>query len=118
MLYDVSSLRLTAVLDWEISSVVPFPKWNPSRSFLLNGQDDEESMIEKQRLLGMFDRRCEVTNVAVLEDAAFSSPLQESMQTVADSLRAIVEVVPRDQRKGLVPSWRATVLENLAGFDV
>lgn len=37
---------------------------------------------------------------------------------MADFLRAMVEVVPRDQRKDLVPSWRATVLENIARFDV
>lgn len=40
------------------------------------------------------------------------------MQTVGGFLCAIVEVVPRDQRKDLVPSWRATVLHNVAAFDV
>lgn len=118
MLYNISSGRIAAILDWEFSSVVPSTKWNPNRSFLWNGQDNEESGIEKQRLLGLFDQRCREKNLAILENAAFSSPLQESMQTVADFLRAIVEVVPRDQRKDLVPSWRATVLDNIAGFDV
>ncbi|MCJ1371958.1 hypothetical protein MMC20_003178 [Loxospora ochrophaea] len=118
MLYDVSSDRITAILDWEFSSVVPFPKWNPHKSFLWNGQGNEESKSEKQRLFDLFAQRCKERNVALLEDAAFSSPLQESMQTVADFLRAIIEVVPREQRRELVPSWRATVLEHLARFGV
>ena len=118
MLYDISSGKITAILDWEFSSVVPFTKWNPRRSFLWNGQDSEESGNENQRLLRLFAQRCKERNVTILEDATFSSPLQESMQKVADFVRAIVEVAPRDQRKDLVPIWKATVLENIACFDV
>ncbi|KAH8812454.1 kinase-like domain-containing protein [Xylogone sp. PMI_703] len=118
MLYDVKSNRITGILDWEFSGVVPFTKWNPRRSFLWNGQDNKESGEEKQRLLELFTQRCKERGVTILEDAAFSSPLQESMQKVADFLRAIVEVAPRDQRKDLVPSWRATVLENIARFNI
>jgi aminoglycoside phosphotransferase (APT) family kinase protein len=118
MLYDVTSNKITGILDWEFSSVVPFTKWNPRRSFLWNGQDNEESGEEKQRLLELFAQHCKERGVAILEDAAFSSPLQESMQKVADFLRAIVEVAPRDQRKDLVPSWRSIMLENIARFDV
>ena len=118
MLYSTSSGRITAILDWEFSGVVPSTKWNPRGSFLWNGQDNEESAIEKQRLLGLFDQCCKERNLSVLENAAFSSPLQESMQTVADFLRAIVEVVPRDQRRDLVPSWKAIMLDKIASFDV
>ena len=82
MLYDISSGRISAILDWEFSSVVPFTKWNPRRSFPWNGQDNEESTIEKQRLLGLFEQRCKERNVAVLENVAFVSSLQESMQAV------------------------------------
>lgn len=54
----------------------------------------------------------------LLDDAAFASPLQEAMQNVADFVRAIVEVSPRDQRRDLVASWRATALENMARFGI
>ncbi|KAG9228199.1 phosphotransferase enzyme family-domain-containing protein [Amylocarpus encephaloides] len=117
MLYDNTSNKITAVLDWEFSGVVPFTKWNPRRSFLWNGRDNEESANEKQRFLELFNQRCKDRGLDILEGAAYSSPLQESMQKVADFLRAIVEVAPRDQRKDLVPNWRATVLENIARFD-
>ena len=75
-------------------------------------------MIEKQRLLGLVKQSCKETNVAGLENVAFSSSLREIMQAVADFLRALVEVVPRDQKKNLVPSWRATPLETIAHLAV
>ena len=118
ILYDVQSNKITGILDWEFSGVVPFTKWNPRRSFLWNAQDNEESGEEKQRLLELFAERCKDRGVSILEDAAFNSPLQDSMQKVADFLRAIVEVAPRDQRKDLVPNWRAVMLENVAFFGV
>jgi hypothetical protein len=117
MLYEITSNNITAILDWEFSSVVPFTKWNPRRSFLWNGQDDEESGNEKQRLLELFTQRCKERGIHTLEDAAYSSPLQKSMQKVADFLQAIVEVAPRDQRNDPVLNWRATVPENIAHFD-
>ena len=56
--------------------------------------------------------------VAVLENATFSSSLQESMQAVVDFLRSIVEALPRDQMKDFVTSGRATVPENVAHSTV
>ena len=116
VLYDTTSSRITAVLDWEFSAVVPFQQWNPRRAFLWTGQAGEEGAREKARLQLLFTERCKERGVALLDDAAFTSPLQEAMQNVVDFVRAIVEVSPRDQRKDLVPSWRATALENVARF--
>jgi hypothetical protein len=117
MLYDAVSNKITAILDWEFSGVVPFTKWNPRRSFLWNGQDNEEAGNEKLRLLELFGQRCKERGVVMMEDASFSGHLQESMQKVTHFLRGIVEVAPRDQRGELVQSWRATLLENAARFD-
>lgn len=47
ILYDVPLERITAILDWEFSSVVPFTKWNLRQSILWNGQTNEESGSEK-----------------------------------------------------------------------
>ena len=119
ILYDPSSGAITAVLDWEFSGVVPFTGWNPRRAFLWNAREDIDSAGEKEKLWGLFESRCaetgiKILEIKILEDAAFASPLQESMQMVVDFLRAITVVVPRGQRKHLVPNWRATMLENMA----
>ncbi|KAI2601963.1 kinase-like protein [Hypoxylon sp. NC1633] len=117
ILYDVSSDTITAILDWEFSGVVPFTNWNPRRAFLWNARDEDGSADEKQRLVGLFESCCRERGVRILEDAAYSSPLQESMQKVADFLRAITEVAPRDQGQDhRVGSWKAIVLENTAKF--
>ncbi len=119
IMFDPSSDTITAVLDWEFSGVVPFTKWNPRRSFLWNGRDDERSADEKQRMMRLFSERCtERKKTSLLEEAGFTSPLQESMQEVADFLRAIVEVAPRGQRHDLVQAWKATVLRNMEPFGV
>ncbi|RMJ09439.1 hypothetical protein CDV36_010927 [Fusarium kuroshium] len=113
-----TSGEITGILDWEFSGVVPFTKWNPRRSFLWNGLDNTTSLDEKQRLLGLFIQRCKEKGISLLEDANYASPLQESMQKVADFLRGIVEVSPRNQRQHLVQGWRETVLENISKFGV
>ena len=118
VLYDTTSSRITAVLDWEFSAVVPIQLWNPRRAFLWTGQAGEEGAREKARLQLLFAERCKERGVVLLDEAAFTSPLQEAMQDVVDFVRAIVEVSPRDQRKDLVPSWRAMALENVARFGV
>ena len=118
ILYDVPSGKITAVLDWEFSGVVPAPKWNPQKSFLWNAQEGEGSKVEKERLMGLFRERCEKRGVTVLKDVAYGSSLQESMQIVSDYLRAITEVVTWGERGDMVPVWREKVLENIAKFDV
>jgi hypothetical protein len=52
----------------------------------------------------------------MLEDARFTSSLQESMQKVADFLRAITEVTPRGQRADFVNGWKKIVLRNIKKF--
>ena len=118
VLYDNTSSRITAILDWEFSAVVPFQQWNPRRAFLWTGQAGEAGAREKTLLQRVFTERCKERGVVLLDDAAFASPLQEAMQNVADFVRAIVEVSPRDQRRDLVASWRATALENMARFGI
>ena len=118
ILFDRDSCKITSILDWEFSGVVPFTRWNPSRAFLWNGQYTEDSTKEKNRLMEVFKARCSERNVTLLEDAEFTSPLQEAMQTVATFLRAIVEVAPRDEKHDAVGGWKDKVLSNMAIFGV
>jgi len=118
ILYDSESGKITAVLDWEFSGVVPFPRWNPVKAFLWNAQSGDESRNVKYRLFERFEKRCKERGVTILKDAEYSSPLQESMHNVANYVWAIVEFVPRGQRTELVAGWRDLVLANLASFGV
>lgn len=118
LIFDPTTGKITAVLDWEFSGVVPFTKWNPRRSFLWNGREDDISLDEKQRLMGLITQRCRERRITFLEDANYASPLQESIQMAADYLRAITEVSPRDQRQELVEGWKDVLLENIARFGV
>ncbi|MDI1493422.1 MAG: hypothetical protein OHK93_005211 [Ramalina farinacea] len=118
LLYDRASNKITAVLDWEFSTISPFQQWDPQRAFLWNGQSGKASLAEKDRLRRQFSERCHARGVTLLQDAAFASPLQEAMHTVANYVRAIVEVSPRNQRVDLAPKWRATALDHVAHFAV
>ncbi|OTB05683.1 hypothetical protein M426DRAFT_319672 [Hypoxylon sp. CI-4A] len=118
ILYDRVSSRITAILDWEFSGIVPSQQWNPRRAFLWTGQLGE-GMAEKRKLWDRFVIRCEERNISfIIEDAAFTSLLQEAMDKVVNFVRAIVEVGPTGQRKDTVMSWRETALENIARFGV
>ncbi|CAN9387827.1 unnamed protein product [Alternaria alternata] len=116
ILYDPDSGKITAILDWEFSGVVPFPLWNPRRSFLWNASDDESSLAAKEQLFKLFEERCKDRGFQMLEDARYTSSLQESMQKVVDFLRAITEVAPRGQKEDFVNGWKKMVLRNIKKF--
>ncbi|KAK4448861.1 kinase-like domain-containing protein [Podospora aff. communis PSN243] len=119
ILLDPETNKITAILDWEFSGVVPFTKWNPSKSFLWNGRYDEDSTEHKRRWMSMYKSRCRERGCeALLKDAEYQSPLQDDMQLVVDYLRAIVEVSPRGQRAELVGGWRREVVGGLEKFGV
>jgi hypothetical protein len=119
VMYDELSGRITGILDWEFSSVVPAPRWNPVRAFLWNGRYAPEATEERNRLNKLFNERCLARGlVSLIEETKFSSTLQQTMQDVANYLRAIVEVSPRRQKPEMVPSWRASLEEGLTAFMV
>ena len=118
VLYDVQAGHITSIIDWEFSGVVPFTRWNPSRAFLWNGQDNEESLPEKRRLYEIFLERCKARRISIPEDAAYSSSKQENMQTATTFLRAITEVVPRGEKTDLVEEWKEEMLRCISSFGV
>ncbi|KAI9926035.1 hypothetical protein ASPWEDRAFT_37945 [Aspergillus wentii DTO 134E9] len=119
IMYDESTGRITAILDWEFSGVVPSQRWDPSRAFLWNGQRSASAAEEQKRLRKMFEERCEARGVGeLLDEAEHTSALQETMQEGISYLRAIVEVCPRGQKQDKVGGWRAMVEACLEAFDV
>ncbi|KAK1245590.1 hypothetical protein MKX08_005219 [Trichoderma sp. CBMAI-0020] len=119
VMFDESSGCITGILDWEFSSIVPAPRWNPVRAFLWNGQYAPEATEEKNRVNELFRERCVARGLAsLIEETKFSSTIQQVMQDTVNYLRAIVEVSPRHQRAEVVPSWRASLEEGLTAFEV
>ena len=95
--------------------MVPFIRWNPSRAFLWNAQDNDTSMAEKTSLMERYEKRARDRGLGYLvDDAKFTSKEQEDMQTVANFMRAIVEVCPRGQAQGSVMSWKETAVKAMA----
>lgn len=98
--------RITAVLDWEFSGVVPAPRWNPVRAFLWNGGRDAEAKEERARMEALFEAVCMEKGAARLLEEVRPNALQESMQTAINHIRAIVEVCPRGEAQDKVEGWR------------
>ncbi|KAJ4394499.1 hypothetical protein N0V93_003717 [Gnomoniopsis smithogilvyi] len=99
-------IKITAILDWEFSGIVPATRWNPSRAFLWNGKRDAEAKEEQTMMEALFETVCmERGAIQLLEDVK-PNALQKETQTAINHIRAIVEVCPRDQAQDKVDSWR------------
>ncbi|KAJ4420044.1 hypothetical protein N0V82_004616 [Gnomoniopsis sp. IMI 355080] len=101
-----SGSKVTAILDWEFSGIVPAPRWNPSRAFLWNGKRDAEAKEEQARMEALFETLCHEKGATQLLEEAKPNTLQEEMQTAVNHIRAIVEVCPRNQAQDRVETWR------------
>lgn len=110
--------RITAILDWEFSGVVPAPRWNPPRAFLWNAQNNDEAKVEQDALEKIFEANCKEKGLECLLEDVKLNELQEPMQTLTNYLRAIVEVCPRNQAQDAVGKWRKTVEACLEAFEV
>ncbi|KAI5256294.1 hypothetical protein E4T42_01679 [Aureobasidium subglaciale] len=111
ILIDPSTAKIISIIDWEFAGVVPFTRWNPSRAFLWNAQDNDSSKPEKEALMQRYEARARERGLGYLvNDAKFTSREQEGMQTVANFLRAIVEVCPRGQGEGKWKDWKEIVV--------
>jgi hypothetical protein len=110
IMYDISTKRITAVLDWEFAGVVPAPRWDPQRAFLWNGVDDgEKKIVLKERVV----RKCREKGFRFFEDVEYRGKRQEHMQLAMNFLKAIVEVVPKGQVNKPVDEWRKEMLRHM-----
>ncbi|THY12194.1 hypothetical protein D6D01_08668 [Aureobasidium pullulans] len=117
ILIDPATARITSILDWEFAGVVPFTRWNPSRAFLWNAQENSTSRDEKIALMERYERRCKERGCGYLiEDAEFTSKEQENMQTAATYLRVIVEVCPRGEGMESVIVWKETAVKAMSAL--
>ncbi|PYH96919.1 hypothetical protein BO71DRAFT_448281 [Aspergillus ellipticus CBS 707.79] len=110
--------RITAILDWEFSGVVPVPRWNPPRAFLWNMKWSEEDKAEQTRMEGVFEEVCQRKGAGGMLEEMKLNGKQEVMQRVVNHVRAIVEVCPRGQAAEKVGGWRRVVEEGMGVFGV
>ncbi|KAJ5807661.1 hypothetical protein N7447_011117 [Penicillium robsamsonii] len=115
---DQPDYPITAVLDWEFSSVVPAPRWNPPRAFLWNMKWTLEGKEEQTRMEKLFESVCREKGAGKMLDEMNLNPLQESMQTAVNHIRAIVEVCPRGQAQHRVGHWRGVAESAMGAFGV
>ncbi|CAM6101954.1 unnamed protein product [Calypogeia fissa] len=115
IMYDVDTRRITAVLDWEFAAVVPAQRWDPHRAFLWNGigSDDEVTRELRERVV----KGCKERGVTIFEDVEYTSNRQEHMQLGMNFLRAIVEVLPRDQVEKPVEAWKESMLVHVEAMS-
>lgn len=120
IMYDEYSERITGILDWEFSGIVPIQRWDPSRAFLWNRQRNARAVAEQKRIRAIFQKRCRARGVGqlLLDEPGYTSSLQETMQNGISYLRAIIEVCPRGQRQDEVGLWRTEVEDCLEAFGV
>ena len=103
---DPTSAKITGILDWEFSTVLPVPLWNPGKAFLWNGKNILESTMEQRKMHQVFRSICKERNPELLAD--WDVKEQEpyaSISTVLNFVRAIVEVCPRGQKSDTVEEW-------------
>ena len=105
---DGAHYRITAVLDWEFSGIVPSTRWNPHKAFLWNGQRSQRAKEEQSRLWAVFERECKDRGAEGFLADLEPNALQDAMQTVVSHVRAIVEVCPKGVPEDLerARSWR------------
>ena len=116
ILIDPATAKITGVLDWEFSGVVPYCRWDPMAHFLSNlGIGDVE---ERQKNIAMLCERFELFcwergKGYMLEDAKYTSEKQESMQTVLGQLQLIVKSAPQKVSWDLLRDYRNVLEKHL-----
>ncbi|KAJ9294827.1 hypothetical protein DTO271G3_6389 [Paecilomyces variotii] len=119
ILYDPTTERITAILDWEFSGTVPFPLWDPPRAFLWNCRDGKDSYNEKNRLRERFAQMCrDEGGEYLLQDAEFTCETQEKAYKVANLMRWFTSFVPKGRFVDRIDRWMVDLAKELEAFGV
>lgn len=100
IMYDPSTRRITGILDWEFSAIVPAPRWDPQRAFMWDAEGGDGRAALAERVM----RRCAEKGSPFEAMTRYATERQENMQLAMNYLRAIVEVLPRGE--GDVKPWQ------------
>ncbi|MCJ1327490.1 hypothetical protein MMC10_004159 [Thelotrema lepadinum] len=125
LLWDPTTKRITAVLDWEFSGAAPFCRWDPPKAFLASLPYDQEGILRKRRWVEMFKERCRERGIEWREliwdgDSEFGwkSEEQKWVFSAVDYLRCICEVGPTGERREVLGQWKGEVERNLKTLGV
>ncbi|KAK4503681.1 hypothetical protein PRZ48_004596 [Zasmidium cellare] len=117
IMYDVEEHKITGILDWEFSVVMPLQQGDLSRAFMHDLVDDGKWYERKKKMLRMIRGSAKAKGEKdISKTYAFTSEDQEEMQEAVDLLRAIVEVSPRGQREREKMEWRDELVKILEGW--
>ena len=98
---DGEYYKITAILDWEFSGVVPSTRWDPTKAFLRNGQRSPQAKEEKNRLWYMFEHECRKRGAEHLLEDLRPNTVQEKVQNIVSHIRAIVEACAKGNTEDL-----------------
>ncbi|MCJ1461281.1 hypothetical protein MMC28_011663 [Mycoblastus sanguinarius] len=116
IMIDPSTARITGLLDWEFSGVVPYCRWDPMTHFLSNLgiEDAVERKGNIAELCQRFETLCRARGVGyLLEDAKYTSTKQESMQLATSYLQLIVKRCPQNESLETLREYRLTLEKHL-----
>jgi hypothetical protein len=116
IMFDPNTCRITSILDWEFSAVIPAFMWNQGNPFLWNMRRDAKSKEDQTKLLELFHKEVQEKRYTCLDQTS-PNEAQKSLNTVLDHVRAILEVTIRSETGSKALAWKKIVEETLSKLE-